>query len=227
VIVFPLAAALVALVFAGMLARQYAQRRRPFQILWSLALLMYAGASFALFLGEIGGWSTAEFRTYWLLGAVLNVPFLAMGELYLLIPRQGVSHALFVLLLVGTAVAVATIRTAPMDTSFLTHDLPLGKEVFGDGTAAHRFAALYTYPAYFLLLGGTLWSALRIRGIEAMRDRFVGTLLIAGGATIVAIGSGVGAGVLKSFVVISLALLAGMVVMFLGFLRAGRRPATG
>lgn len=209
-----------------MLLRDYAARRRPFHALWGLALLMFAGASFALFLGEVGGWTPGEFRAYWLLGAVLTVPYLAMGELYLLVRRPGVAHALFVLLLVGTAVAIATVRTATIDAAALAHDLPLGREVFGDGTPAHRFAQLYTYPAYFLLLGGTVWSALRIRGRAQMRERFLGTLLVAAGATVVAIGSGVGAGLLKSYVFISLSLLGGIVLMFVGFLRAARsRPA--
>jgi hypothetical protein len=50
-------------------------------------------------------------------------------------------------------------------------------------------------------------------------------LLIAVGATIVAIGSGVGAG-LDVVPVFSIGLLAGIAVMFWGFLRASRQPAS-
>src|SRR5438445_12435547 len=83
--VFPLAAAAVALVFAALLGRQFLSRRRPYQLLWAIALLMYASSSLALFLGVLSGWTTAEVRVYCLFGAVLTVPYLAMGEIYLLV----------------------------------------------------------------------------------------------------------------------------------------------
>jgi len=61
-----------------------------------------------------------------------------------------------------------------------------------------------------------------MRGRPELRDRFVGTLLIALGATIVAGGATFSAyGILVGFVA---TLLAGIVVMFWGFLRASRRP---
>jgi hypothetical protein len=41
----PLAAALVAVVFAGHLARQFARRRRPHALAWALALGLYAAGS--------------------------------------------------------------------------------------------------------------------------------------------------------------------------------------
>ncbi len=209
--VFPLAAAAVAFVFGAVLLQRFLQRGRPFLGLWAVALFMYSAASVALFLGALNGWTTGEFRVYWLLGAVLNVPFLAMGELYLLIANRWVNLVLLVLLLAGTVIAMATVRTAPIHQAALAKEMPLGRDY-------------YTYPAYFLLLGGILWSALHMRGIPELRDRFYGTLLIGAGATIVAVGTGVGAGVAKSFVVVSLGLLAGIVVMFLGFLRTTRRP---
>ena len=43
--------------------------------MWTIALVMYAGACFAMFLGVLDSWSPMEFRVYWLFGAVLNVPF--------------------------------------------------------------------------------------------------------------------------------------------------------
>ena len=75
--VFPLVAAAVAGVFAALLVRQYLQRRRSYQLLWAIALLMYAVASLAVAIGALNGWSRLSFEVYWVFGAVLNVPFLA------------------------------------------------------------------------------------------------------------------------------------------------------
>jgi hypothetical protein len=92
--------------------------------------------------------------------------------------------------------------------------------VLGDGTPAHRLAQLVAYPAYLILLLGTLWSAAKMRGRRELRDRFVGTLLIAIGATVVAAGAAFAAtGVLTGFIG---TLVVGICVMFWGFLRASK-----
>ena len=64
---------------------------------------MYAGASVAVAFGVANGWTSGEFRVYWALGAVLNVPFLAAGELDLLVRRRDVRWSLYVVLAFVTA----------------------------------------------------------------------------------------------------------------------------
>jgi hypothetical protein len=188
---------------------------------WAIALSMYAAASFAVTLGVLNGWSAAEFRWYWALGAVLNVPFLAQGELDLLIRRTAIRWALYVLLAFVTAYTIAVVRTAEVDALALAEDLPSGKEVFGDGSAAHRLPQLIAIPAYLVLVGGALWSAWGMRGRPDLRDRFWGTLLVATGATLIA-GFGSAFAALGMLTAFTLALLAGIAVMFVGFLRASR-----
>ena len=112
--VFPLGAAIIALAFTFSLALRSWRRARPHLMLWMVALLMYAAASFAMFLGVLSNWTSAEFRIYWLLGAVLTVPYLAQGEVYLLVRKRTSASALFLVLLFGTAFALAKIRTAPI-----------------------------------------------------------------------------------------------------------------
>jgi hypothetical protein len=217
-----MAAAIVALVFAALLLRQFASRQRPYQLAWAIALLMYSAASFALFLGVLAGWTTMEFRIYWLFGAVLTVPYLALGELLLLVRNRYVGNAAVLLLVFATAFAVSRIRTATIadPAPALSADLPSGKDVFSLDPFAMDLARLYAFPAYFLLVAGALWSAWRMRGAPAMRDRFWGTLQIAIGATIVAAGSAFALnGQLVGF---SATLAGGVALMFLGFLRASR-----
>src|SRR5437867_9786788 len=117
--VFPLAAALIAAAFAGVLWWRFASTRHPHQAVWAVALAMYATASFAMFLGVLSGWTTAEFRLYWLFGATLTVAYLATGEIYLL-ARRSVANAVLIVLLFGTAFAAAKIRTAPIHLAPLT-----------------------------------------------------------------------------------------------------------
>jgi hypothetical protein len=218
--VFPLAASVVALVFCVQLARQFAARRRPYQLLWAIAMLMYALASLAVVVGVLSGWSRFWFELYWALGAVLNVPFLAAGEIQLLARNKTVDLAIYLVLIFLVAYTVAVLRNANVDAAAFAERLPAGKEVYGGGSAAHGLPQLISIPAFIVLLLGTLWSAWTMRGRPELRDRFYGTLLIALGASVVAGGATFAAfGNLPGFCI---TLVVGIVVMYGGFLRASR-----
>ena len=220
----PLLGAGIALAFSARLFGQYLRRRREYYGLWGIAMLMFAAGSTALFLGALDGWSTAEFRAYWLFGAVLNVPYLALGELFLLVRPRWPSWAALVLVLAATAYATAVVRTAPLDAGALRDALPLGRDAFGRGTEGLGVARIFSFTGYFLLLGGALFSAITMRGRPELRNRFTGTLLIALGATVVAGGSAfAAAGNLPGF---SSTITLGVAIMFAGSLRAAR-PAEG
>lgn len=223
--IFPLLATFIAAAFAVLLGRQLARRWRPHEAAWVLALLMFAAASFCVFLGVGKGWRLNEFRLYWLLGAVLNVPFLLLGEVYLLLGRRWGQWTAGILVALG-AFAGWEIWTAAPHAAALARTLPLGKDVFGDNSVPYRLAQYVSYPAYFLLLGGLAWSAMTMKGRPELRDRTTGTVGIAMGATIVAVGSFAGAG-FNIVPLFSVCLAAGIAVMFWGFLRAGRPTARG
>jgi hypothetical protein len=219
--VFPLIATLVALVFAAMLVKQFAVRRGQPQLLWAIAMVMFALASLSLTIGVLSGWTRGWFVVYWAFGAVLNIAFLAGGEVVLLFRRPWVVWAVWLVLVVVTAFTFSVLRGADVHAEAFADQLPLGRDVFGAGTSAQRLAPLVAYPAYVILLLGTLWSAWKMRGRPELKDRFIGTLLIAVGATIVAGGAGfAAAGVLLGF---TLTIVAGICVMFVGFVRASRR----
>lgn len=220
--IFPLAAALVALVFAVVLGRRFIERRRVYLAVWCAALAMYAAASFAVAAGALVGWSRPLFEVYWILGAVLNVPLLAAGEVQLLRRGRVIDAAIWVVLAFVFAYTIAVTRGADMDEAvLLAEELPSGKEVFGDATPAHRLPQLISIPSYVVLVAGAAWSAWRMRGRPELRDRSAGTLLIAGGATVTAAAGSAFAAV-GNLSLFSLSLLAGVALMFAGFLRATR-----
>jgi len=222
--VFPLGAAVVAFAFAVALGRRFVERRRAYLGLWCAALLMYGAASLAVAIGVGWAWSRGSFEVYWILGAVLNVPLLAAGEVQLLSRKRVVESAIWVVVAFVAAYTIAVTRGAAMDAVALTRELPSGKDVFGDGTAAYRLPQLISIPAYMILVAGAVWSAWRMRGRPELRDRFAGTLLIVVGASITAVAGSAFAAV-GNAAGFSLALLAGVAVMFWGFLRASRTPS--
>ena len=132
------------------------------------------------------------------------------------------AHAVLVALLFLSAFAAYRILTSPLNEPALGRSFPLGKEVFGDNSVPYRLSQLYSFPAYFLLLGGLMWSALSMGRLPEMRRRTAGVLLIAAGATIVAIGSGVGA-LFRLVGLFAFSLAAGVAVMYWGFVKTTAR----
>ena len=82
------AAGLVALAFALSTLERWVAGRQPHHLAWTVALAMFSVASLALAAGAEAGWNGVTFRLFWIFGAVANVPFLAVGTVYLLAGRR-------------------------------------------------------------------------------------------------------------------------------------------
>ena len=220
-IALPILAAVISLVFGIHLFVRAGRRRSWAEAVWGVAMIMFAAASAALALGVADGWSTAEFRTYWLFGAVLNVPYLGAGEVYLLSRRPWVGHVALLVVLAGTAWASAEVRSAGLDADLLrSEEFFSGREVLGESSASILLARIYSYAGTAVLVLGILWSAVGMRGRPELRSRFWGVLLIAVGALIVAGGAYFAS--IGNFAGFSLTLAGGVAVMYAGFLRATR-----
>jgi hypothetical protein len=218
----PAVAAVASAAFAAAVLRQYAARRRPHQLAWGIALSMFAVASLALTVGVTAGWTPLSFKLYYLFGAILNVPWLALGTVELLAGRAVVRAyvaglAAFTVL---SVVLVALARVAPAD---LAGRLPEGKEFLP--AAVRVLAVLGNTVGTLIVVGGAVVSGLAIRGRHDLRPRFEGNLLIALGVLLAA-GGGVFA-FLASSDKLALGLALGACVMYLGFRRASApaRPA--
>jgi hypothetical protein len=219
--VFPLGAALVSGYFSGLLGVQWWHRRRPNLAAWSVALAMFGVASAAAAVGLLAGWSAATFRIYYLFGAIVNVPVLALGTIYLLAPRA-LGHVCALLLAIAVVYAASAVMGADLlHQGLATSGIPRGSEVMpGSVRSLSRY---YSIVGFLIVVGGALWSALRLaRGHEPQLKRLaVANLLIAGGTTIVAAASElarIAQGSIEGSI-FAVGLFAGVSVMFLGFLR--------
>jgi hypothetical protein len=222
----PGVAAAASAAFAVAVLRQYAARRRPHQLAWGVALSMFAVASLALTAGVAAGWTPLSFKLYYLFGAVLNVPWLALGTVELL-AGPSVRRAYVVGLAVFTALGVVLVALARVTPADLAGRLPEGKEFLP--AAVRVLAVLGNTVGTLVVVGGAVASGLALRSRRDLRPRFEGTLLIALGVLLAA-GGGVFA-FLESSDKLALGLALGASVMYLGFRRASApaRPplATG
>lgn len=220
-IVFPSIATLVSLAFAGALFVQYARRKRFHQLVWGIALTQFGIASIAVAAGLSSGWDPTAYKIYWLFGAMLNVPWLALGSVSLL-GKRALTAVATVAVIVGTAwglwkVVSATPVIADPDL------LPRGKDAWVGHPDVRSLASYYSYPAYAAVVAIAAWTSRRRKGLRPARDRVRGNWLIAAGVTIVAIG-GTALARLASGSVFSVSLALGVVVMYAGFLLASRAP---
>ncbi len=210
--VIPLIAAVVGGAFAVVVGRQYLTRRKPYQAIWALALAMFGVAAAFETTGQLGGWSDATYKGYYLFGGLLNVGWLGIGSLLLLVsPRVGrVTVIVMVLISLISVVAVLAAHTNP---NLLKAQVPARGAIDVPGI----LPLITNLGGSLLLVGGAAYSAWRSARAGAPRNRVLGLAILAAGAFIVAGGHSYAQS--KGFYVAQpLSEALGIVAMFAGYL---------
>lgn len=225
---FPLAAAVISGVFSASLIRQFVRRHGPHQLAWGIALATFAAASLLASIGMFVGWSAPIFRAYYLFGALVNVPILALGTLYLHLPRR-VGHQAAVVVGLASVYAAAAVLSADLAEGPLriSGAIPMGSEVMAPSVRA--LSRYYSYAGFLIVVGGAVWSAVRLsrKPGERFKRLAQGNGLIAAGTVVLALGSAFARQGQGSVFAVGLAV--GVTIMYVGFLRTstpiGRRHA--
>jgi len=209
----PLLAGLVGLAFGGLVLRQYAERRRPYQAAWGGALLLFGAAALWEAAGIYGGWTPLLYKAYYLLGGILNVGWLGVGTVYLLAPGRW-GHVAALAMGVISLLAVPAVLLAPSDAHLLQAAVP-GRGAIG--APATIFPPVTNTLGSILLIGGAAWSAYRAYRKRGASGRVLGTALLAAGALIVA-ATHTYAQVRNLYAVQPVGEAIGILVMFAGYL---------
>jgi hypothetical protein len=207
----------VATLFAQATLVRYTRNRRPHEMAWTIALAMFALAAVALALGTSTGWDNGTFRVFYLFGAILNVPWLALGTIYLLAGATTGRRVQWGLVLI-TGLAAGVLLTAPMEPVAGSVAIPVGKEVFG--VFPRVLAAVGSSIAAVVIIGGAVWSAIRYlrrRDEPGMARLAAANGLIALG-TIVLSSGGLAQGIVGHDEAFTLSLAIGISVIYAGFL---------
>ena len=113
----------VTALFAGMVLRQYLQRRRVYQLFWSIALTMAFLATLAyivmILVQPTSSTGTLLFRLYYILGAALMPSWLGLGSIAL-VTSPRVTHICLTVLSILSLVAIVSISIASIDISRLS-----------------------------------------------------------------------------------------------------------
>ena len=209
----------VATLFAQATLVRYTRDKRPQDLAWTISLAMFALASAALATGVSTGWDNGLFRIFFLLGAVLTVPWLALGTVYLLAGKAR-GHRVQWGLVFFSGLVAGVLLTAPINGPIHGDAIPVGSEVFG--VFPRVLAAIGSGVSAIVIIAGALWSAWRFarsRTTPGNGRRAAANLLIALGTLVLSSGGliqGI-AGKDEAFVI---SLASGIVVIYTGFLVA-------
>lgn len=217
------AATLVSLAFALSTLERWMARRQRHEAAWTISLFLFAAGSAALWVGAAVGWDEWSFKAFYLFGAILNVPYLALGTVELLAgPRHGRRWMAIVTVL--GAFCAGIVVAAPLTTTISGAALPQGKEVFGPGPRIA--AAVGSGVAALVIIGGALFSAWRLwrlrrtpapPGRVSPRRLAIANVVIAVGTLVLSAG-----GLLNSVVDemdgFAISLVVGISIIFAGFL---------
>jgi len=215
----------IAAVFAQATSVRWSRSRAPHQGAWTVALAFFALASAALATGASTGWDRGTFRAFYLLGAIVNVPWLALGTVYLLMGRK-VGNRVRAVLLVFTGMALGVMLAAPIHGTIAVNRIPVGKEHFG--VLPRAMAGSASGIGAIVVFGGAVWSAVRFA-----RSRRPGSGRMAGSNALIALGTlvlssgGLLQGVVGSDESFAITLAVGIAVIYAGFVVASgtRRSA--
>jgi hypothetical protein len=165
----PLLTSLVAFAFTFSLARQYLERRKFHQLLWTVAMLFYGVSALMEFLmnKDIMGASVIAFRIYYVLASPL-VGLLGAGVMYLL-ARKRIADAFLGLILLLSVALLYTGLTTPLDEAVIVESFSgaLG-DAFREAVDAYpmtvrRYAIMINIVGGLTLILGALWSFIRDR----------------------------------------------------------------
>ena len=163
----PVATALLALLFAGLLVASFRRRAAGEKLLWACGFGLFAVAAASEALAQRSGWSAALFRSYYLAGGVLTVAYLGAGSAWLQLPRRA-RDLLAGGLAVATLGALLSVLLAPVHGSVLAAAAS-GRPPANGALGGHAFlwAVALNSVGTLALVGGALYSIVRRRRVRA------------------------------------------------------------
>jgi hypothetical protein len=120
-ILLPLLSSILSLVLALFLLDQWLERRRSYQLIWTIGMAWYGLSAGTEFLGAAYGWSEGLYRAWYLIGAVFVAAWLGLGTMYLLGRTRFGYGAAFSVLLAGLFTVLSQAKAQYADTGLLPY----------------------------------------------------------------------------------------------------------
>jgi hypothetical protein len=208
--ILALLAAVAATVFASDLWLGYRRRPRPHIAAYGVGMTMFAVATWAFFIGLTYGWTGPVYRAFYLFGAILNIPYLALGSMFLVVGRRS-GHVMTIILGAFTAISTTLTATVPFANPLPESGVP--HDIFASGFGPRLFAIIGGAAGTTILIVLALVSVFRFW--KSNRRIVWGNLLIVAGTFAAASGgTGLALGESSAFAV---SLLAAVTLIWAGY----------
>jgi hypothetical protein len=154
---FPLISATISFVFLILLVFQYVKRRKKHQLMWTVAVALFALSSLLAFISETSGWTVPAYQLYYFTLSPM-VAFMGMGTLYLLQDKPWGKYFL-IYTLTMSAIFLILILTSTIDTTLLsTYSPPSEIGSAAIASTPKLLSPLLSVPGGLLIIGGALYS---------------------------------------------------------------------
>ncbi len=216
---------ILGIVFFVLVLRQYLERHKMHQLMWTIAVALWTIGVTAELAATLSRWSGLTYRAYYATGALLIPAWLGMGTLYLVTPRKWADRILGVLVVLSV-IGIILIGVWPIAPGQLQ-------------TASGEFIPLKVFPFFpiqllliilntfgaLAFIGGALWSTVHFMRMQSMGERALATGLIAVGGIIAAVAHSLG--VLSGIELFRVSELVALLFIFVGFVLStpAARPA--
>ena len=171
-----------ATLFALDLVRDLRRAVRPHTAAYAAGIAMFAIATWAFVYGTALGWDGPSYRVFFLFGAILNIPMLAVGSMFLVVGRKS-GHAMTVFVGALAAISITLVSTVPFESPLPAGGVPT--DIFPPPSEAFGPRLLAAIG------GGTGATLLIVLGLVSVfrfwrRDRRIvfGNILIVGGVLV-------------------------------------------
>jgi hypothetical protein len=224
----PILSTLVTFAFAAAVLNRYRYKKGPHLLLWGIGLILYGlGTLSEVILGFT--FNALVLKIWYLSGAMLTAAWLGQGTIFLLVRRRGVATGLAIALALVSLLSVGLLLASPVSAAASGYNLsqPVSaqyKEILARNGGIIALTIILNIYGTLGLVGGALYSSYLFLRKHVLADRMYGNILIAAGALMPAMaGSFIKAG-LADWLYVSE--LIGVVLMYIGFLKATTSPVT-
>lgn len=217
-IIYPFLVAILNAIFATVVWRQFVNRRRPHQFVWTVALLLGCLAALFYLLFLAFAHNDVLFKLYYICGALLMAAYLGLGSVYLHAPRAAANWTAGILI-AGSVMGIVLLMAANVDQIRLdaaAATVGPGTNAIASGPWKTLVAILNSFGA-LAVMGGAAYSAWVTAKRRAPANFLYANVLIALGTFVAALAGGFAdQGTFAGAFWVVLAL--GFVVLFAGFL---------
>ncbi len=182
----PIATTIFAVFFFIELFQRWRQHPSSIHLLWwTVGIFFYGAGTITESINTTIGFSAANFKAWYIIGALLGAAPLAQGTVYLLLKRK-TANTLSVILVTIIVITAVLVMLSPLEPV-------VEKEVrFSGRLLSWSFIRLITpfinIYAFIFLVGGAIYSAVAYYKNSIDRTRFWGNLCIAVGTLLPGIG---------------------------------------